>query len=100
DGLLGLLLTGSGFFSAQRDALAINEDNNRSGTTNTIPPLISGDTTGSTDLILVTPQESFNAITIELKAAGLLNLLATATIDVYYAYYECPDIENPIVTLE
>src|SRR5690606_1103282 len=79
-GLLRLLLAGRGYITAQRDALPINENNGTSGVNNSVSPLVTEDTAGSTGLILVTPQDSFNAITIELEAAGLLdlNLLSSA----------------------
>lgn len=95
-GLLGLLLAGNGGISVQTNATTFNE-NSISGTSLPQNQFLTDTTTIENQLFArVTPLQPFNAITISLTEAGLslleLNLASAGTIDIFYAYYECPSI--------
>lgn len=100
---LGLLLAGGQGISVQSNAV-MNQQGISGTTLNSAQYTSEAIQISGQTFIKVTPQQNFNAVTTVLNVAGLtllgLPLLSGGTIDVYYAYYECPTISNPTVTLQ
>lgn len=96
-GILGLLLTANGAVSVRQNARFTNEMAITGTELDMSQFVVDTVTINNEFFVTVTPQAQFNSVTISLtqtnmSVMGLLSLsIATlGTIDVSFAYYECP----------